>query len=402
LCALSLTLAKPTAPQIRGAAPPSASPAELAAEVEHAAASELYAVDVSFARPTTVGEIRAVSSQLEVPRVLAYVEYGPYVGDRPRGIVILGLGQMYASDEARRHSECRSLVLVNMGENELRERSIDEWPVRKIHVYATAHVVRQLSSGTVLPPAAVIDGATAKPEHLRKLEEYTRNEIIQPIAKPSSVEIPAYCSKLVGAEDSPILSRDFPRDFQPPQAFAGETSRDYAFRLLSQLPPSTAVTIDLKLDFPAGIDFLGSLVEEYDIIGMRADLLPERSDKRIIADAQLTNTLELRPQIHRVRCQMSLGVAQTTGEWHADWINVSLSSENAVRLLSHPNLSQAKVSGSHPITDLDRLKGYYERLATRIYEMPESIEIAPGCQNVYVHNESYEDGSVSAQPSSTP
>jgi len=110
--------------------------------------------------------------------------------------------------------------------------------------------------------------------------------------------------------------------------------------------------------------------------------------------------LEVAGQVHRVMCQSRIGAARVhdSSEWHADWISVSLSTENAVRLLSHPNLAQATVSGSHPIADLDRLKGYYERLATRIYEMPRSIEIPAGCEDVYRHNDQEDVGSVGVRP----
>jgi hypothetical protein len=388
------------AAQVTFTSPPRASPAELAVEIANAPADQLYFVEATLARPSSVGEIRAVSSQLEVPRALAYIELGPYVGARPSGMTILALGRMHGSEAARRYAECRALVTVNFGENELRHSPIDEWPVSRLALLASAHVIRELSSGRLLPPIRILDGGPQSADSFRKTEDYARNEITQLLTKPSSVDLPAYCSEFVGAQDAPTLSSGFPRDFRPPAPQQGETFRQLAFRLLGQLPRDTAVTINLKVDFPADVDWLASLVREYGINGMRAELLPEQSSQRVLVDAQLTHTLELAGQVQRIRCQARIGApnVRTSGEWYADWISVSLSTENAVRLLSHPNLAQATVTGSHPVGDLDRLKGYFERLATTIYEMPRSIEIPAGCEDVYRHNGQEDVGSVSVRP----
>jgi len=380
-----------------------ASPAELAIEIGNAAADQPYGVELRLSRPASVGEIRTVSTQLRIPRGLAYVEYGDLIAGRPRGLQILGLGEMYASDSARQYWECRALVGVNIGENELRNSPIDEWPVSKIHVYATAHIIRELLSGRLLPPATIVDGAPGTPGDLRILEEQVPNELAQPISQPRDVELPDYCSKFVGVIDSPILARDFPRGFLYPEALEGEDFRDHAFRLLGQLPRDTAVTIDLKLDLPANVELLASLVQDYDIRGMRADLVPERSTQRMSVDAELsTLSGDMSAQIHRVRCQMRIGLGgvepQASSEWYADWISVSLSTEDAVRFLSYPNLAQARVTGSHPLAELGRLQGYYESLATRTPEIPRSMEIPPGCESLYIHNDQDEVGSIVALP----
>jgi hypothetical protein len=76
-----------------------------------------------------------------------------------------------------------------------------------------------------------------------------------------------------------------------------------------------------------------------------------------------------------------------------------LSREAAVRFLSYPNLAQAQIAGVYPLPDLERLRGYYERLATRVYEMPKSIAIPEGCGDVYVLNDQLEAGGVFLGPS---
>ena len=370
---------------------------EIAAEIRNAAADQLYAVELGLGRPATVGELRATATELKIPRALAFVEYD-YGGNQARGLVILGLGEMYAAANAREHSECRALLAVNFnGQSDLKSHPIDAWPVHKMHVYATAHVVRDLTSGK-RSPAAILHGSRVELEHLRKLEEYVRNETSQAITKPSTVALPAYCAKFVGAMDTPVLAGELPPDIRQSN---GATFREHVFRILGQLPADSAVTITLKLDFPANIETLAALVQEYEIRGLQAELVPQRSSKRIIADAQLS-TYGAAPaaQVHRVRCQMRLGgeEPQASSEWYADWISVSLSTDAAVRFLSYPKLEQAQVSGVYPITDLERLRGYYERLATRVYEMPRSIEIPGDCGDVYVHNDQDDPGSLFTLP----
>jgi len=373
------------------------SAAALAAEIRNAAPDQLYAVELGLSGPTSVGDVRAVSRQLKIPRVLAFVEFD-YAGAEGRGLTILGLGEMYASTAAKEHSECQALLAVNFnGQSELRNAPIDDWPVDKLHVYATAHVIRELTAGALLP-ATILDGGTAQHEQLRKLEEYIRNEASQSITKPSTVALPGYCAKFIGAIDAPILAGELPPDIRP---LDNETFRERAFRILAELSTDTAVTITLKVNFRANVEALAALVQEYEIRGMQAELVPERSSKRVLADAQLsTYGAEPKAQIHRVRCQMRIGgeQPQASSEWYADWISVSLSTEAAVRFLSHPGIAQAQIVGVYPLGELERLRGYHERLASRIYEMPKSIEIPGDCADVYIHNDRAEAGVIRAVP----
>jgi len=336
--------------------------------------------------------------ELGIPRVLAFVAYGPAVREQKSGLLVVGLGNMYATETAKQHSECRALTHVNSGPpNELRGRPIDDWIVSKINVYANAHIIRELLAGVALPPAVLIDASVAMPDHLRKLEDYTRNEVAQAISTQRDTELPAHCSQFLAPLDSPVLTGGFPPGFQYPEAIEEEGFKEYAFRLLAQLPSNNAVTIELKLTSAANIDYLASLVRQYDIKGMSAEMVPERSNKSVMAIAELsTFGAQLNTQSHRVRCQMRLGneQLQASGEWHADWISVSLSTENAARLLSNPNLAQARISGSYPGADLLRLKGYYDGLVERVYDIPRSIKIPAGCDDVYVHNEQDETGSI--------
>jgi hypothetical protein len=332
--------------------------------------------------------------------VLAHVEYA-YTGGGPRGALPLGLGELYASDTARHYWECRALVSVGLTPNELSHLPIDEWPVTEFNVFATAYAIKELLSGRLLPPTAIVDGGIARPEDRGIMEKVVETELAQPMWKPPDMDLPAYCLPFIGTVAAPILSRDFPRGFKPPMALQNEDFREYAFRVLGQLPSDTAVTIDLKLDFPANVEVLASLVREYDIKGLRADLVPTRSNTRLLGEAELsTYGGNLDSLVERVGCHLRLGelMYETSGEWYADWINVSLSTENAALFLSYPNIAQATIGGAHPLSELDRLADYYARLATRVNEMPKSIVIPSGCEHVYVHNDQEEVGSIRNAP----
>lgn len=383
-------------------APSIAQPEATQADIESADPAQLYVAHLRFEQPVTIGAMRRVAADLEIPRVLAYVSYGPIVREQKSGLAIVGLGTMYASEAARWHSECRALTHVNSGHsNELRGVPVDDWHISKINIHASAHIIRDLMAGTTLPAADFIDAYSALPEHLHRLEEYTRNEVAQPIEAQQSIQLPAECSRFLAPLDAPVLAGGFARGFQYPEALPGEDFREYAFRLLSQLPADAAVTIVLKLETATNVDQLAALVRQYGIAGMSAELVPERSNVRIIAIAELsTFGARFDEQLHRVRCQMQLGIDEydISGEWYADWISVSLSVEAASRFLSYPYLAQASIDGAFPASDLTRLKGYYERLADEVHEMPRSIAIPPGCDDMYVHNDELERGALRPAP----
>lgn len=361
---------------------------ELNREIADAVPDQFFAVHLVFEEPVTVQEVHAAALQLRVPRVLAYVEYGPLYSDRPRNSLILGLGEMYSSSAARQHTRCRALISISYGlDNELHDQPIEDWPITRIHVYATAHAIRELRAGSVMPSASVTDGSAAQLEHVQRLAAYTRDEISKTIEIPENFVVPQECGRQVAPVDAPILAAGFDPSLSELPRLEDEDFREYAFRVLSKLPADSAVTIRLKLNFPATVDSLASLVRQYGIEGMSAELIPEHSDKRVIAIAELSvHGEELGDQIKRVRCQMRLGNGpQVKSEWYADWVQVSLPLDRAWVFVSYPRLSQATIAGKFPSGNLDRLVSYYERRSQRVYEMPEAIQIPPDCSSFYSH-----------------
>lgn len=360
--------------------------AELESEIADADASQIFAVQLVFEEPPTVEDLHIASLRLKIPRILAFVDRPSSVAGRPPETVIVGLGAMYSSEVASRHTRCRALISVNYGpDNPLRNQSVDEWPVSKIHVYAAAHAVRQLLDGSLSPPAHVIDGSAAEADHVRKLAEYTHNEVRQKIELPANVSVPEPCRQQVAPIEAPILVSDYdPLLNQLPQR-EGDDFRDYAFRTLASLSADSAVTIRLKLNFQATIDDLSAIVWQHGIDGMSAELVPANSSIRAIALAALSvHGAPLPDQVRRARCQMRLPKGpEPTGEWFADWVVVSMPLAKAWAFLSYPRFAQATVVGKFPQSDLERLKTYHERESMRVHEMPANFDIPSGCEDVY-------------------
>jgi len=361
---------------------------KLKKEISDASPEQIFAVHLLFDKLVTVEEVHAAALLLRIPRILAYIDYGPLLVDRPRNSLILGLGEIYAGEVARRHTQCRALISISIGEeNELRDQPIEAWIVNNIQVYGTAHAIRELQTGSVLPAAKVVDGSSAKLEHVQKLAAYTRDEVSKKIELPANYDAPEQCVQTVAPIDAPILAAGFDPSLSNLPPLADEGFREYAFRVLATLPPDSAVTIRLKLDFPATVDVLASLVWQYGIEGMGAELVPERSDKRVIATPEFSIHGEsLGDQVKRARCQMRLGDGpQNKSEWYADWVSVSMPLNKAWVFLSYPRFAQAKIVGSFPGSDLERLVSYFERKSEKVYEMPEWFKVPPDCGDYYKH-----------------
>ena len=385
--------------QITNIRPPGAFPTELAQEIANADSDQIFAVELRFHQAVTVENLRSFASHFRVPRILANVDhwYGNQ-GPEALGLLIIGLGNMYSSNDARLHTECKALARVGLTEHDdLRGIPVNEWWVHTIHIYATTHTIRMLLNGEMLPRAEIVNGGMANTKQLSFLEDYTHREISKPIQFERVGEIADYCSRFFVPLNAPILTGGFPREFQLPQILEREDFRSYAFRVLGLLPVDTSVTIQLKLNHPTTVEALAVLVREYDIRGMNAEMVPEYSNKLVFVEAILsTYSPNLNDRVHLTRCAMGLGgeEPQASSEWYADWISVSLSTENAVRFMSHPEISQARITGFFARKELDRLKDYHRRQQDQVSKIPQSMFIPTGCDDVYIHDENMQTGSV--------
>ena len=367
-------------------------------EVMLAGADELFLAELRFPETTHVGAIRSFGAQFRVPRILASVDHW-YGNTKPvRGSLMIGLGEMYSSDEARQYTECKAMARIGHTTiDELRGVPIDEWRVQSIYINATAHIIRILINGEQLPKAELVTGGKTIPGELAGLENYTRREIATPIRFERVGDIPDYCVRYFAPLDAPILVGGFPREFEAVTPQSGEGFREYAFRVLARIPANTAVTIRLKLDSPATVDVLADLVEQYDVRGMSAEMVPEYSSKRVIVEAMLSSYApSLGHQVHRAKCQYGLGgeEPQSSSEWFADWISISLRTEDAARFMTYPRIAHARIDGYFPAVQLERLKDFFESQHSKSFGMPTTMYIPPGCDDVFYHDENMQMGTI--------
>ena len=357
-------------------------------QVANAPAEQYFHLQLSLADKIDVETLHTTALELGISRVLAYVRHGPFRNGQALGVVILGLGEFYSSATAVHHTRCRAVISVNSGvDTELRRRPIDAWVVDEIRVDASAHALRELLASSVFRSAAIMDGSEIRPGGIHKLEQYTADEVAKKIDIPGNTNVPEECRDQTTPVNAAVLVSQYDPSLNALPRLEDEDYRAYAFRVLGSLPQYSAVTMTLKLNFPATVEVLAAMVEQYGIDGMTAELVPARSDQKILASAELSiHGATLDSQIGRVRCQMRIGRARDVdGEWYADWITVSTSVDNTWAFLSYPRFSQAQITGKFPLEDLQRVRAYHERQAGKAFTMPRSIAIPEGCEPYYRH-----------------
>jgi hypothetical protein len=281
--------------------------------------------------------------------------------------------------------------------DELRGIPINEWPVQSMYINATAHIIRMLLNGEQLPKAELVTGGKSIPGELVVLKNYIQQEIATPIRFERVGDNPDHCARFFAPLDAPILVGGFPPDFEQIQSQSGEGFRQHAFRVLAQIPSNTAVTIRLKLDSPATVEALADLVKQYDVRGMKAEMVPQHSSKRVIVEAMLSSyASDLGRQVHRTKCQYGLGgeEPQSSSEWLANWISISLRTEDAARFMTYPRIAQARIDGFFTEVQLERLNDFFELQDTKSFGMPTTTFIPPGCDDVFYHDESTQMGTI--------
>lgn len=374
---------------------------DLESRIRDAAPDQIFFADMSFDRPVRVGELRGAVDERSVPRVLAYIEREPLRG-RPAGHFLLGMGEFYSGETARKFSECKASVYAS---GALAKMAIDEWPVDRIIVHADAFNLRELINDTRLGRPVLTEVSEVLPRHLAGLAAYTAEEVTRPLNVQRNTNLPAYCNAFREPLDAPFLAGGFPPGFRHPEPITGESQLSYAYRVLASIDPDSAITLDLKLRSPAGIEYVAGFISAYEIKGMRAEFWPSKSQGRMLILAEISPYGGgVESFVHRARCQIGIVKDETArdSDWLSGWINVSLATEDAVRLLSYPGLGIVRVSGVFPINELARLESYYDTLSRRVYALPMDTAIPAECNSVYVNDPSLESGgSFGIAPSRT-
>ena len=349
--------------------------------IEFSSPGEYFSVTIVFDSYVDLHAIREVVNLLEMPRVLAYVEYGSL----KRAV---GLGTFY-DEGSWQKGICQVRVSDSLGRtNFLKNIPPEKWPVRELHAYGSAYALRELTSGTVLPPARITDGSAQDRRHERAFAKAIKSEIARKMQLPANFPVPAECEQYAQPVDAPILSG------MPIYLSQSERDLDPDTLLRAQLGGRSLVTpVTLMLHFNESqtVESLAELVERYQIEGLSAEFSPRATD-RILTTAQLSiYGSSLENQIQRTHCSMKLGdgLGNTydVGEWYSVRAQVSLSVSRAWELASDQTLQSARLESDFPVGELSRLREYYLRLATQVTRMPPGYIIPAGCEQYIQHSE---------------
>ena len=353
-----------------------------------AAPDYIYSVQMMFDEPVRLEEIREVARYLSILRVIAFVEYGPRSDLRARPSVLIGLGTLYDDEESWRHEICRAKLFVAASrDNELLDGPPEHWTVNEIHVYGSVHAVRELRAGILLPRARVTEGWAQDKRHLQGFVSYTRQDLAKKVEIPDNRAVPEKCRKFSQRIESPILTGK-----TTIQGLVGANTRAADFRPqlhqhLAERAPETPVTLRIVLNFDATLELFASLVSQYDIDGLLAELTPGDSSIRLEMLVELsTHGASLENQVRRARCQMRLGHgAQVSGEWYARSARVSVPVSKVWQLLSYSELQNARLLADFETGALAAVEAYHRRKATEVLRIPRSIALPSGCEQFIQH-----------------
>jgi hypothetical protein len=313
--------------------------------ITRSAPDEIFWARMRFDQPVSLGQVRKAANQLEIFRVLAFAEYRASSAGRASSTVPFGLGVVYEQADAWQRSICRAQIFASLsGVNDL--PAPESWSLREIDVHGTAHAVRELRAGTIMPPARVVWGAAGGPTSLEALTEATKQELAEKIEVPRNFTPPDGCRSFIRSIEAPVLSG------RPVQAPPGDGRTDYATALYQQLAeysPDTPVTLLVVFRREATVEKLAELVDQLQIDGMVAELMPGRGNERVIVQAELSiHAPSLEDQVLRTRCFIALANQRrgSTGllnppsadEWYARRAQVSVPADAAWQLVSHSSV----------------------------------------------------------------
>ena len=361
---------------------------ELNKAISTAPSEQMYSVQMVFDEPVRVDKLRETASYLKILRLLAFVEYGPTHPGHARAQVFVGLGTLYEGEQAWAHETCRArLFAAAFPDDALLRIPAEEWLVKEIHVYGAAHAVRELRSGTFLPSATITDGAAAGAANPQAFISHVKDDLAKKIQVPDNSNVPEECWKFAERYEAPILTGQ--SMIQSP-AYGNEHDpnfRSSIHQLLGERAPNTPVTLQITLNFDATLEEFASLVDEYDIDGLLADLEPADAIGQLMMPAELSiHGASLEDQVRSIRCQMRFGAAaEIAGEWYADRADVSVSVSKAWRLVSYQNLVDARLITEFEPGALKIVEAYHQGKASEIMRVPPSYAIPSGCSSYIQH-----------------
>jgi hypothetical protein len=264
----------------------------------------------------------------------------------------------------------------------------EDWPVTEMHVYGTAHAIRELRRGAILPPAQLLEGGAEG--HARGAEGLIAYET-QQIAKMIDVRPdyipPSECLQYMKALDAPILSG---RTLHRSPAEAGKGPAELLLQQLSDRAADVAVTLDLEFHEELNIDAFAAFVERHQIDGLSADLSPISHDRIAITALLSIYGEPLEEKVTKTRCMIEMHkhrIPKPSDEWWASRVRISVPVHKVWQIAEDRSVYSARMESEFAPEQISLLENFYQQRATEVLRLPPSYQIPNWCEKYYQHTE---------------
>jgi len=360
---------------------------QLVEDIEVANRDKFFSVEMIFDEPVTLKEIREAAIYLEIPRVLAEIGSNTLVAGY--GTVAFGLGTIYENANAWQRENCRMRTYTNpMMRLMLATAPPEDWPVTEMHVYGTAHAIRELRRGAILPPAQLLEGGAEG--HARGAEgliAYETQQIAKMIDAPTD-HIPASeCLQYVKALDVPILSG---RTIRRSPGYVGKGAAELLRQQLSGRAADVAVTLYLEFHQELNIEAFAAFVERHQIDGLVADLTPVSND-RIMIDAKLSiYGAPLEEKVIKTRCMIEMSkhrLANPSDDWLGSRARISVPVHKVWQIAEDTIVYRVRLESEFAPEEMSMVENYYRQKAVQVLRLPPSMLIPNWCEKYFQYTE---------------
>lgn len=353
-------------------------------EILNASPDDIFAVEMSLQSAVQIAAIRDAAQLLQIPRVLAFVEYKVSIGRQRSSTVVIRLGTLYEDLEDWQKEICRAQIFAtNNGAEAFLKTPPEQWLLKKIHVHGTAYAIRKLQSGTLLPMAHLVSGSAQQKGSTKQLASYIEERRLEKIEVADNFSASPDCQLFVRPIEAGILTGNSTYSYPASVPASDVDVRKPVYEVLAEFSPDTPVTLSITFKAKANVEQLATLVEEYGIDGLLAELKPSDRGKRIIMQGELS-IYGVSPlvQAKRIRCQMGVGAtADATSEWTTRRARVSIPVNKSWDLLANHDLLEVQLISSFEPGKLRRLEVYYQQKKfTDIILVPASRNIPEKCE----------------------
>ena len=361
---VGLMVLLPLATQSQEATPLSGSQQELARRISNAPADSLFSVDMEFAQPVRLSAIRDTAAFLDIPRVLAFIDYDSDDGARRR-LLPFRIGVLYADAWLRESCSLR-IAARDVGADSLLADGPENWFVSSIAVTGSAYAIRELTAGTLLPPARIARGDGRQRSFLEALQSEAEMAAASPILVSDRSDLPADCEAVTAPVQAAVLHGESISGAD--QRKQGEDFRVSVRRQLAAMTPDTPLTLSLRFNDAVTLDELAAMVSDYRIDGLEAELEPVSREGQMEVLLPVEISIHGEPvadQVRSARCRIEFAAEGLSLplDWNTQSAYVSLVAGSVYLLLYDRSLADVWVYARSAPADLARLVEYYRRPA---------------------------------------